>query len=120
VTLDMKYLTSFSINGRYLSSYEDFRMIENPMIVEDEHFTDKIVYGNTTGNIVFLKLPYFDEQKAKLCLGKNSVMPLALSPDRRILIFYQDGLCCIGDFVTNIKKEGKEFKNIIGLITTSI
>mmetsp|Transcript_21971 Transcript_21971/g.19527 ORF Transcript_21971/g.19527 Transcript_21971/m.19527 type:complete len:170 (+) Transcript_21971:85-594(+) len=113
---NLKDLTSFSINGRFLASYEDFRNIENPIIVTDSNFNDKLVYGNTTGKLVFTKLPYFDDIEIKPCLYKQTVTPLAVTPDKRMLLFFQDGLWCIGDFVTNIKKEPKEFKNIMGFI----
>ena len=65
VTQDIKNLTSFSINGRYLSSHNDLRNIENPLIVTDKNFNDRIVYGNSTGKLVFANLPYFNDQEVK-------------------------------------------------------
>jgi hypothetical protein len=49
-------------------------------------------------------------------LEKSSVYPLMVTPDKRLLIYYNLGLWWMGDFVTNIPPEGSEFKNIMGLI----
>ncbi|CAI2372614.1 unnamed protein product [Moneuplotes crassus] len=51
LTEDLKCMSSFSINGKYLSTYEDITMIENPMVIPDENFNDKLIYGNTTGKL---------------------------------------------------------------------
>jgi len=98
VCQDLKHLTSFSINGAQLSSYQDFLNIENPIIAADPNFNDKLIYGTTTGKLVSIKLPYFDNQEIKPWLDKQTVSPLAMTPDSRLLLFFQNGLWWIGNF----------------------
>jgi hypothetical protein len=92
VAQDLKHLDSFSINGKYLTSLEDTKEILNPLIVTDSHFAERLVYGNVTGKLIIVKLPYFDQQEVKPCLEKSSVYPLMVTPDKRLLIYYNLGL----------------------------
>ena len=90
--------------------------ILNPLILVDPDFKERLVYGTTNGKIIIAKLPYFTDIFEKSCIEKRSSVPLMLTPDRRVLVFYHTGPCFMGDWVTNIPQEGKEFPNLIGLI----
>lgn len=89
----MKRMDSFSINGKHLADVEDPKEIINPMILVDKHFCERLVYGNLVGKLMTVRLPYFDQQNIQHCLEKSSVTPLALTPDRRVLIYFNLGLC---------------------------
>lgn len=86
-------MNSFSINGKYLAEFTDVREILNPMIVLDNRFNDRLIYGSTIGKLNILKLPYLNDQETKPGLEKSSAVPLAVTPDRRVLIYHNLGLC---------------------------
>lgn len=92
ITEDHKTASTFSINGKYLTSFTDDKEIINPMIMEDDHFNEKLIYGNLTGKINIQKLPYLNEPNTISGIDKSSAIPLAVTPDRRVLIYYNNGI----------------------------
>ena len=112
-------MDSFSINGKHLKEIKENKEVLNPLIVLDKNFTEHLVYGSPLiGKLTIVRLPYFDQQDIIPWLEKWTVTPLAVTPDRRVLIYFNLGLCWMGDFVTHVASEKKD-KGIISFIKGS-
>ena len=54
----------------------------------DRNFNERLIYGNTSGKICVLKLPYLNDPEIKPALEVSSAVPLSITPDRKALIYY--------------------------------
>lgn len=85
-------MDSFSINGKHLTTFEDSKEILNPIIIDRKH-GERMVFGNVIGKLTIVKLPYFEQPDVKPGIEKSSAIPLCVTPDKRVLIYFNLGLC---------------------------